>query len=261
MMNPLAAIHVGKKQLALDDDTYRALLERVTGKRSSKDMTPAELAAVLEDMRRLGFDPAPLAAGGRSPARRATGRYAAKLQALWIAAWNLGVVRNRDDAAMLAFVERQTGIAHTRFLGNAEDAKKAIEALKKWLAREGQVDWSPRKGAADHVNLPQYRIATAQWMKLIALGAVRPFGPPPDLVSLETGYARGVTGLAGFVFYSATDWITLMNALGAKLRAAPEAGRRGTGRGMSPADRLATEILADNANRRAIARKSRGGGR
>jgi phage gp16-like protein len=51
----LGRIHQAKKALALDDDTYRALLERVTGKRSSADMTGAERTAVLVEFARLGF--------------------------------------------------------------------------------------------------------------------------------------------------------------------------------------------------------------
>lgn len=50
----LAAIHVlASKQLRLDQDTYRALLERVTGKRSAADLNARERTAVLEEMRRL----------------------------------------------------------------------------------------------------------------------------------------------------------------------------------------------------------------
>lgn len=53
----LAKIHIGKKALGLDDDTYRTLLERVTGKISSKDLSIKELEAVMAEMKRLGFTP------------------------------------------------------------------------------------------------------------------------------------------------------------------------------------------------------------
>jgi phage gp16-like protein len=49
----LARIHAAKKAAGLDDDTYRALLERVTGLRSSADMTTAQRNAVLEEFARL----------------------------------------------------------------------------------------------------------------------------------------------------------------------------------------------------------------
>ena len=53
--NRIAAIHLGKKALGLDDDIYRDLLEQVTGKRSAKDMTDDNLVDVLKHMETLGF--------------------------------------------------------------------------------------------------------------------------------------------------------------------------------------------------------------
>jgi phage gp16-like protein len=50
----LAAIHLSKAKLGLDDDTYRDLVERVTGKRSSADLDDAGRAKVLDSMARLG---------------------------------------------------------------------------------------------------------------------------------------------------------------------------------------------------------------
>ncbi|RSN77915.1 gp16 family protein [Acinetobacter haemolyticus] len=51
----IAAIHMGKAQLGLDDDIYRDMLEAVTGKRSAKDMTDDNLVNVLQHMEKLGF--------------------------------------------------------------------------------------------------------------------------------------------------------------------------------------------------------------
>jgi len=51
----IGKVHQAKKALALDDATYRAVLERRTGKASCKDMTVAELAGVMNEMVRLGF--------------------------------------------------------------------------------------------------------------------------------------------------------------------------------------------------------------
>lgn len=48
-------IHIAKKDLAMDDDTYRALLLRVTGKSSSKDLNDSERDALLKEFKRLGF--------------------------------------------------------------------------------------------------------------------------------------------------------------------------------------------------------------
>lgn len=50
----LAKIHMMSKQLRLDEATYRALLERVTGKRSAGDMDMGELHQVIAELVRLG---------------------------------------------------------------------------------------------------------------------------------------------------------------------------------------------------------------
>lgn len=51
----LAKIHKAKKQLDLDDATYRSLLMRVTGKGSCADMSTAQRNAVIAEFVRLGF--------------------------------------------------------------------------------------------------------------------------------------------------------------------------------------------------------------
>lgn len=53
----IAKIHIAKKDLAMDDETYRDVLQRVTGKDSCKNMSVAELKKVISDMKRLGFTP------------------------------------------------------------------------------------------------------------------------------------------------------------------------------------------------------------
>lgn len=53
----LSKIHIAKKYLGLDDDTYRALLSRVTGKSSAKDLSPLQVANVLREFERLGWKP------------------------------------------------------------------------------------------------------------------------------------------------------------------------------------------------------------
>ncbi len=50
----LAAIHVGKKQLGLDQDTYRALLLRVAGVASAADLDADGRRAVRAELARLG---------------------------------------------------------------------------------------------------------------------------------------------------------------------------------------------------------------
>lgn len=51
----IAAIHVAKKQLGLDDDTYRDMLQHVTGQRSAKDLTIDQLSQVMKHLEQSGF--------------------------------------------------------------------------------------------------------------------------------------------------------------------------------------------------------------
>lgn len=178
-------IHTLKSRAGLDEAAYRDALAR-EGVATSKAFTADQADAFIA---RLNALPQVPRSGARRPAKTASGGYAPILQALWIASWNLGIARSRDDAALLAFVERQTGLPHTRFLRDAADAAKAIEGLKKWISREGGVVWPAKR---DGEGLAAKRaVLEAQWRKLIALGAVRSFGPP----ELHDGLAEYVAAV------------------------------------------------------------------
>lgn len=133
----LAKLHIARKDLGLSEDDYRAALIRATGKRSASQLDDGEREAALAEFRRMGWSGAPPLA---PRAGRADGKYAQVLRALWLSAYNLGAVEAPGDAALTAFVERQTKISHTRFLTHAADAARVIEALKSMLARHG-VEW------------------------------------------------------------------------------------------------------------------------
>ncbi|RJG46462.1 regulatory protein GemA [Mesorhizobium sp. DCY119] len=198
-MNALAVIQIARKQLGLDEDTYRAVLVRVTGKGSTRDMSEAERQRVVSEFRNHGF--MPVQKGLQGP-------FAKKLQALWIDAWNLGIVRDRRDAAMLMFVKRQTNIDHTRFLLDGKDAAKAVDALKAWMAREAHVDWSDSVALPAWLRCPGAKIAVAQWQILARCEKVDP-----------QGFRAFVSDLAKPVDrMGERDWMPVMNALGALIR-------------------------------------------
>ncbi len=218
----LAAIHVAKKQLGMQEDDYRAVLARVTGKRSSKDMDEAERGRVLAEFKRLGFQnktnkegpnvssPGRASGAPRLLAKKLEGKYAPKLQALWIAGWNLGIVRDRSDAALLAFVKRQTGLDHTRFLHHPQDGARAIEALKGWLARDGKVNWEKSQIRAAWEDAAGCRIAWAQWQKLYdAMPAMRKFRFGVEIRALSGKVPEAM---------ESRDWVRVMNTLGERIR-------------------------------------------
>lgn len=206
-MTAIAAMHVAKKQLGLDDDTYRAVLVRVTGKASAKDMTEAERNQVLAEFRRQGFAKSDTAAGRKL----LQGRFATKLQALWIGAWNLGLVENRSDQALVAFVKRQTGIDHVRFVRDPADAAKAIEALKAWTARAAGVDWSVGNHLPDWMREPGAQIAIAQWHIL--------YPGPAFHIAAFRAFVQKQAGKPSSCM-EGQDWQPVMNVLGEMIRRA-----------------------------------------
>lgn len=165
----IKAIHTLKSRSSLEDADYRALLAGF-GVGSSRQLTLVQANALLDRLR--------VVAPARAAHPRAvpmTGRYGAKIRALWIAGWNLGVVRDRSDEAVCAFVERQTGVLRTAWLVEPAQGRAAIEALKGWLARQAGVEW-PGGQVAPPIE-HKLAVVMAQWRRLIQLAVVRADDP------------------------------------------------------------------------------------
>ena len=129
----LAQIHIAKKDLGLDDATYRDVLHQVTGKESSKDMSDRDRRKVLDHFRSKGWSP-------KTKRNKRTGSkkaYVRKIFAMW---WDLGesgmleVPRSKWRSACVAFVKRMTDRDDPEWI-TAEEANTVIEALKKWKER------------------------------------------------------------------------------------------------------------------------------
>jgi len=132
----LAKIHVAKKQLGLDDDSYRAMLRSVGGVESARDLSTPAANRVLRHLEDCGFKPAPKSSGGKTASDRPLARdeQSRKIRALWLALHAIGAVRNSSEAALAAYVKRQTGIEALQWL-DGRQASQVVEALKKWEAR------------------------------------------------------------------------------------------------------------------------------
>lgn len=76
----IAKIKIAQASLGLDDATYRALLERVCGKRSCTQMNVRELEAVLAELKSKGF--VPKAKHKRPSSRRSADAMMSKVEAL-----------------------------------------------------------------------------------------------------------------------------------------------------------------------------------
>lgn len=214
-MSALARIHIGRKTLGYesDDEGWRDLVERVTGRRSTRGLTPVQSDALIGELDRL--------TGGKAAPRKSrsdlSGPYAPKLRALWIAAWNLGAVRSRSDQSLIAFAKRQTGVDHPNWLRDAEQAAAVIEALKAMCEREG-VYWGPMpKFAPPWRDAHGYRIAAAQWRKL-ARQLVPDGRRFDDAVREHAGKSPDLCGKR--------EWIAVMNAFGTLIRFEALEGKR-----------------------------------
>jgi hypothetical protein len=147
----LAAIHIAQKALGLGKDDAEALKRSVTGVASAGAMTFVQRRKYLAHLsglqasqaRARGDRPAhdPIRpAVQRSQADAGDGRWG-KARVLWQALACNGQVRIDTDAALMAYVKRQTGLEHWRFLNDAQ-VNTVIESLKRWCVRAG-VDHRP----------------------------------------------------------------------------------------------------------------------
>lgn len=168
----MAKVHIARKELGLDEDTYRDVLARVTGHASSADCTDAQLGLVLEEFKAKGWTPKVMAGGqkARKPpsqkARPADHPSAKKARALWLSLWNLGEIRDPSETALEAFARRQLKVERLQWADQAR-VYKLIEALKAMAERAGwSQDVSGLKPGVDPVIVLKGRLAMAQEYRL-----------------------------------------------------------------------------------------------
>mgnify|MGYP003646503346 FL=1 len=203
-MTSLAMIHVARRELCLDDDSYRDALQRATGRRSAKGLSPVQCKAVVDELSRLGFKPA-----SKRPGKGLPGTYGKKAQALWIALYNLGAVGDRRDSALLAFIKHQTGLERAEWLRDAGQGAAVVEALKSWCGREG-VNWQVGETTPDFARRHGYQIAAAQWLKL---------NPKRDTAHFWKDVLATLGREPGEALPSDAEWIVVMNVFGRDIRA------------------------------------------
>ena len=125
----IAAIHIIKNQLNMDEDSYRdALAQQFSGIRSSTQLDQHQLNRWLLHLKSLQRRSGLNTTGTKNEAM------IKKCQALWIELRKRGVVQNGSDEALQNFVCNQTGAAALR-MANSQQLYQAIEALKSWLDR------------------------------------------------------------------------------------------------------------------------------
>lgn len=123
-------IHVAKQKVGLTEEEYRALLEGISGKTSSTELTITELEAVLKAFKRLGFQVKKMAATP-DEVGRATADQIDYIKGLWELS-----ARVKTEAALNAFIKRITGVPYLRWL-DKQAAQKVILAVRDIAAQAG----------------------------------------------------------------------------------------------------------------------------
>lgn len=131
----IAKIHIAKKTLGLSECNYRALLEKITGKNSCKNMGVTDLKDVISEMKRLGFEARPKSKK-RPVSRKADIPQVKKIRAYWISLYHLGEITDSSEEALKSFAQRYAKVEHLNWLTSYE-ADKVIKALRGWLDRVG----------------------------------------------------------------------------------------------------------------------------
>lgn len=128
--NKVAVLQVARRQLALTDDDYRAVLFNIGGVRSSKELTDDAFDAVMFRLSQLGFKSDWNQRNFGYRADKATPRQVALIRHLW----DQFTSGEGTDETLGKWMEAKFKISSVRFL-RAADARKVIGALTAMNAK------------------------------------------------------------------------------------------------------------------------------
>jgi phage gp16-like protein len=174
----IAQVHLGKRDLALSEEDYRAILVRIGKRQSCADLGDGALARVLQEFERLGWRQD---GGKRKESRRprATDPQAQKIRAMWLSLYHLTEVRDPSEEALAAYAERMCGVAALQWL-TPRHADEVIKGLRGWMKRVGCIEPDAHlKAVADTMRLQagkqpatgaaeRWQVLSAQWRMLSA---------------------------------------------------------------------------------------------
>ena len=119
----ITAIHTARRRNGIDEETYRDKLRARFQVASSKELSDAQLRALLTDLN-----------GGRLYRPTSRKPYVRKIFALWGEMCRQRIPETPNRPGLLAFVQRQAGVSDPEFL-SAGNAHLVIEGLKAWQSR------------------------------------------------------------------------------------------------------------------------------
>lgn len=126
----LAKIHIAKKDLGLDDASYRAVLERLTDHESAGDCTVPQLVRVVAYLRTLGWQEPAKKPSRRKPAVPGAAGYIDKMEALLAEA-------KRPWSYAGGIAKRMFGVEKLEWL-TPEQARGVLAALSRDAKRHGR---------------------------------------------------------------------------------------------------------------------------
>lgn len=130
----LAKIHMAKKQLGLDDDTYRQILWQVGKVESAADLDLAGRSKLIQHFKDKGWKPKRSKKYSPKSRHKDEKNQADKIRALWITMHNQGIVRDGSEQALNHYINRMVAVAQVGWL-HGKKANTIIESLKQWQAR------------------------------------------------------------------------------------------------------------------------------
>ena len=136
----IGQIKIAQKQLGLDDETYRALLLRVTDKNSCANMNLLELNCVVDELVARGFKVASKKYGAAPKARPTLQAMISKIEAILTERglhWNYAH----------AIAKRKFGIEQVHWL-DAQQCHSIVASLQIYANRQ-------KKKEVDHESKPQ----------------------------------------------------------------------------------------------------------
>jgi phage gp16-like protein len=132
----LGKIHIAKKDLSLDDETYRSMLWTCARVHSSAELDHAGRAKVLDHLKARGWKPKP-AAKSKSSVKLSNEPQHKMIRGLWLQLHANGIVIDPSEKAIARFIKNQTKIDRLEWLSGRQ-ASQIIERLKSWLSRTSQ---------------------------------------------------------------------------------------------------------------------------
>ena len=137
----LAKIHIGKKQLGMDRQTYEDMLWTQGRVHSSADLDEHGRHQVIKHLEKSGVVFTKRKQTKRRPGNASTSQIA-MIHALWSNLSDAGVVKDKSEAGLRKWLQNTTRSHHARRLGwtapqflPGNVAGIVIEQLKKWCDR------------------------------------------------------------------------------------------------------------------------------